>query len=122
MPLYLVVSDQGLGHVEWVKDERLCIDEKQIWIFCDKTLCILNLQAKQYSSCTIYGASSVQVAEKVLGHTCQVIQLLDFTPQCAQSQRKSLTMQEELTVLGLIKNAGLHVPVQRTLSSQKCQE
>ena len=49
--------------------------------------------AKQYSSCTIYGASSVQVVEKVLGHTCQVIQLLDFTPQCARSQRKSLTMQ-----------------------------
>ena len=25
---------------------KLCIDEfvKQIWIFCDKTLCILNLQ------------------------------------------------------------------------------
>lgn len=38
--------------------------------------------AKQYNSYTIYGLSSVQVAEKLLGHTCQLIQPLDYAPHC----------------------------------------
>lgn len=38
--------------------------------------------AKQYNSYTIYGLSSVQVAEKLLGHTCQLIQPLDYEPHC----------------------------------------
>lgn len=38
--------------------------------------------AKQYNSYTIYALSSVQVAEKLLGHTCQLIQPLDYEPRC----------------------------------------
>lgn len=38
--------------------------------------------AKQYNSYTIYGLSSVQVAEKLLGHTCQLIHPLDYAPHC----------------------------------------
>lgn len=42
--------------------------------------------AKQYNSYTIYGLSSVQVAEELLGHTCQLIHPLDYAPHCLQPQ------------------------------------
>lgn len=38
--------------------------------------------AKQHNSYTIYGLSSVQVAEELLGHTCRLIQPLDYAPHC----------------------------------------
>lgn len=38
--------------------------------------------AKQHNSYTIYALSKVQVASELLGHTCQLIQPLDYAPHC----------------------------------------
>lgn len=62
-----------------------------IWTGPGASLC----PAKQYSSYRIYGVSSVQVAEKLLGHTCHLIHPLAAAPHClrAAPQRPALSMQ-----------------------------